>query len=326
MTGLSALTLASGRPGHLANVLRGFARQTRSPEEVIIGVMQPDLYDALPACPFPVRQIRVGGDGLPLARARNAVAAAARGDILAFVDVDCVPHPEFVADYAAVAGAGQGLFMGEVLYLPGGFPDPLDVSRSDQAGARHSDRRGPPAGAPERCADYRCFWSLNFALSAQDWRASGGFDERYVGYGGEDTDFARGLDARSIPIWWSRGARVYHQHHPHCMPPVHHIASVMRNADLFASKWGHRTMEHWLYAFQLMGLIENGPDGLKLLREPAESDYALCRQHADMPYANTRRVIDQLQRVTSRAERESAARAAEVRLGQSAFLAPRPAE
>jgi glycosyltransferase involved in cell wall biosynthesis len=322
MTAVSVLTIAAGRPDHLRNLVRGLRMQAQSPAELVIAVMQGALYADLPETDFPVRQVRVppvAGE-LPLAAARNRAAATARGDVLAFVDVDCIPHPAFVADVAGAAAPGLGLTMGEVLYLPRGATDGgLDFDAFDRLAERHSDRQGPPADGLRRCEDYRCFWSLNFAMHRRDWDASGGFHEGYVGYGGEDTDFARTLDDRRIPLWWMRGARVYHQHHLHCMPPIHQLDAVLRNAELFADRWGHRTMEHWLYGFQLMGLIEDGPDGLRVARRPSEADFALCRQAPDRPYANTRRVLDILQGFTQ-AEGIEAARQAEVLRAQKRLL------
>ena len=298
----SVLTIAKGRDANLRNVIRGLAAQSQQPLELVIGVMQDGPYTDLPAVDFPIRQITiplVHGE-LPLARARNAVAAAAQGEVLAFVDVDCIPHPEFVADLARACTPGRGLVMGEVAYLPAGATGGgLDFALFDRIGVRHSDRQAPPESGLQLCEDYRCFWSLNFAMHRDDWAQSGGFCEAYYGYGGEDTDFGRGLAESGIDIWWTKGARVYHQYHEHCMPPVHHLDSVMRNADVFASRWGFRTMEHWLFGFRLMGLLELKPDGsLHKLREPDAADYELCRQTVDMPYANTRRVLDKLQEVT----------------------------
>ena len=289
---LSVLTLARGRAAHLHNVVLGLTRQTRQPDELVIGVMQDAPYTDLPDTDFPVRQIMIQGDDLPLARARNTVAAEAAGEMLIFLDVDCIPAPKLVADYAAQMTQAPGLFMGEVMYLPAGEAAPgWDYDRFHAVAVRHSDRQGPPEEARRACEDYRCFWSLNFAMSRTAWDAAGGFDERFTGYGGEDTDFGRTLSEIGLPIWWIRGARVFHQYHDHCMPPIHHVASVIRNSELFASKWGHRTMEHWLHAFRMMGLIENCRTGLRILREPDEADFALCRQTADMPYAATGRVI-----------------------------------
>ncbi len=38
-------------------------------------------------------------------------------------------------------------------------------------------------------------------------------DTGYVGYGGEETDFAWRLEAAGIPMAWVGGAVAYHQHH-----------------------------------------------------------------------------------------------------------------
>ncbi len=319
----SALTIAKGRETHLANVIRGLIAQDHLPEELVIAVMQDAPYTDLPEAPFPVRQIHVTAPELPLAAARNAAARAARGDVLVFLDVDCIPAPSLIGDYLHHAAPEAGLLMGEVMYLPAGAAAPgWTYEKFEEVCVRHSDRQGPPAEGLARCEDYRCFWSLNFAMHREVFAASGGFDERYQGYGAEDTDFGRTLDDKGIAIHWMKGARVYHQHHAHHMPPVHHLRSVLRNAEVFASKWGHRTMEHWLYAFQLMGLIENTPEGLRILRDPDERDFALSRQQSHMPYANTRRVLDLLQGKHGKGAQDNRARMREVEQAQAQMLLP----
>jgi GT2 family glycosyltransferase len=316
------LTIARGRDAHLRNIVRGLARQSALPRELVIAHMQPAPYADLPDAPFPVRQIAVPGEPVPLAAARNRAAEAAEGGLLAFLDVDCIPDPGFVSDYAAALAPGAGVMMGEVLYLPGGAAEPGWTYEGFAAVAeKHSDRRGPPSGAPEICEDYRCFWSLNFGVRREDFERAGGFDERYVGYGGEDTDFARMLDETGIALRWMKGGRAYHQHHPHHMPPVHHLRTVVANAELFASKWGRRTMEHWLYAFREMGLIEDTPQGLRILREPDDADLALCAQQTHQPFAATRRVLDLLES-RRRAIADGEARVREVSMAQAALLRP----
>lgn len=296
MTRLSVITLANGRPDNLANVVLGLTRQSHQPAELIVAVMQDRPYN-LPAAPFSVRQLMIDGRDLPLAHARNAAARAASGDMLVFLDMDCIPDPDCLADYASYAAGFDGLQMGEVLYLHGGANRP-GWSYADFAavGEKHSDRRGPPAEGVEICEDYRCFWSLNFAMPRERFLALGGFDERYKGYGGEDTDFGKTIATAGVPIAWVKGGLAYHQYHPHHMPPVHHLESVVRNAQLFERKWGFRTMGHWLYAFRLMGLIDDTPDRpITILRQPDDSDLALTGQQSHQPYANTARVLRLLQ-------------------------------
>ncbi|QXT36574.1 glycosyltransferase [Sphingomonas sanguinis] len=289
---ISVVTLAGGRPEHLRNVVIGLTRQTMLPAELIVAVIQDTPYD-LPEAPFPIRQMMVSGPRLPLATARNAAAEAAVGDKLVFLDMDCIPTPDLLADYDRYLDQEDGLLMGEVMYLPGGatagdwrYQDFAEVA------VRHSDRRGPPPEGIERCADYRCFWSLNFAMRRDTFLGTGGFDERYAGYGGEDTDFGKVVDKAGVPIAWIKGGLAYHQYHPHHMPPVHHIDSVVRNAELFEAKWGYRTMGHWLHAFRLMGLIDDTPGRpIQILRRPDKDDLALTGQQSHQPYANTASVI-----------------------------------
>lgn len=292
MSTVSVVTLAKGRPAHLRNVLRGLERQTQRPAAFIVAVMQETPYD-LPEVGFPVHQILVPGRELPLAAARNRGVAATDSDAVVFLDVDCIPAPDLVADYARGLAELDGLLMGEVLHLPErATTGAWDYDGLDAVAERHSDRRGPPASGIEICNDYRCFWSLNFAIRRDTFLATGGFDERYTGYGGEDTDFGKILDQGGIPIAWMKGARAYHQYHPHHMPPVHHLDSVVRNAELFEAKWGYRTMGHWLYAFKVMGLIDDTPDRpIRILRRPDAADRALTGQQAHQPYTNSASVI-----------------------------------
>ncbi len=288
----SVLTISRGRGAHLSNVVRGLLQSEVPPAELVIGVMDEQPYEDLPAAPFPIRQILVPGEELPLAEARNAVAREAMGEALIFVDVDCIPAPSLIGDYLAGLAAWPGLLMGEVLYLPkGAVAEAWEFARLAEIGERHSDRRGPPPEGIVACNDYRCFWSLNFAISRALFFDVGGFDEAYRGYGGEDTDFGRMLDEAEVPIGWIRGARVYHQYHPHHMPPVHHLDSILRNTEVFRAKWGEHTMNHWLRAFRLLGLIAREGEGWRKLRDAGPADLAMTRQTEDMPYANSARVI-----------------------------------
>ncbi len=289
---VSVVTLAGGRPDHLRNLVIGLTRQTQPPVELIVAVIQDSAYD-LPDAPFPIRQLMIAGGDLPLATARNAAAGAAKGDSLIFLDMDCIPTPTLVADYARRLAELDGLLMGEVMYLPGGATaGTWDSAGFADVAVRHSDRRGPPAEGIELCNDYRCFWSLNFAMRRDTFLRVGGFHEGYRGYGGEDTDFGKVLDTAGVPIAWIRGGLAHHQYHPHHMPPVHHIDSVVRNAELFETRWGYRTMGHWLYAFRLMGLVDDAEGApIRILRRPDADDFALTGQQSHQPYANTASVI-----------------------------------
>ena len=296
----AVLTIARGRRAHLLNMMQGLRQQTMPPDEMVIAVMGDAPFADLPKMPFPVRQVLVPGDPIPLAAARNAAAREAEAENLLFLDVDLIPSPGFVRECNDALVCWPGLLMGEVMYLPQGAADgPWSFEAFDRVAERHSDRQGPPAEGIRPCNDYRCFWSLNFALSRREWDRAGGFCEEYVGYGGEDTDFGRVMDEREIPIGWMKGGRAYHQHHPHHMPPVHHLDHILRNTRIFRSRWGEYTMGHWLHAFELMGLVQKCDEpgsGWRKLRDPGPAELALTMQQAHMPYANSSRVIRRLER------------------------------
>lgn len=293
---LSVCTLGKGRDEHLRNLIAGLVAQEVQPAELVVGVMQSSPYDVPTETTFPIRQIVMGSDSMPLAAARNAAAQAASDPRLVFLDIDCIPDPALIGDYAARLGDDDALLMGEVLYLPSGATEEgLDFDRFAAVAEKHSERAPPPATPVAQCEDYRCFWSLNFAMRRDRFLAVGGFDEGYVGYGGEDTDFGRTVASAGVPLRWVKGARAYHQYHPHHMPPVHHVASVVANARRFRDKWGEWTMPHWLRCFELMGLIERSGNDWVQVREPNEADLALTRQQEHQPYASSARILAALE-------------------------------
>ena len=215
----SICTLGFGRDTHLANMLRGLRQSRRPPGEVVIAVMGDTRYD-VPDTSFPVRQILMGSQDIPVARARNSAARAAGGEALIFLDIDCIPHPDLVGDYVAAMERRRGVFMGEVGHLPRGAADhSLDFDELERQAGRHSERPLPPATSERREADNGCFWSLSFAMRAVDFAATGGFDENCADRGDEDADFGRACASRGIPLWWLRGAKAYRLHHKLHTPP-----------------------------------------------------------------------------------------------------------
>ena len=105
------------------------------------------------------------------------------------------------------------------------------------------------------------FWSLSFAVTAQDFVLVGGFDEDYLGYGAEDTDFGQRLARSGGQLLFVGGAGAIHQYHPSPSPPVQHVADIVANANVFADKWGWWPMQAWLEQFRDRGLARRSLDG-----------------------------------------------------------------
>lgn len=292
---VAVVTIAAGRHDHLRGQLRSLRRQHFSSpfRHIVVSMGDPQVKAVVAeetdrgrsadrrtgAQEVEVLEIAVGADGeLPLAAARNIGAAAALdggADLLVFLDVDCLAGPGLLEDYRrAVAddtSTGPVLWCGEVAYLPP-LPDHLTaypLDELDALAAPHPARPTVSAGDVVHSDDLRLFWSLNFAVTADDWRRLGGFHLGYHGYGGEDTDFAATADSLGGTIGWIGGARCHHQYHPTSSPPWQHLSAIVRNATLFHHRWGRFPMEGWLTAFAAAGAVDYRPDdGVLQLKEP----------------------------------------------------------
>jgi len=270
---ISVCTLVRGRTAQLANLLSGIAAQTGKPDELVIAYMQDHAPDGLPDPGVPVRSVFVPGDPMPLAEARNAAAATARGDRLIFLDVDCVPSPALVERYARALDTAPAVYLGEVRYLPPGPFDPAQGVRHPAKPALADDEIRPVPSHGE-------LWGLSFALPRSAWEAAGGMDTGYVGYGGEETDFAWRLEAAGISMAWVGGAVAWHQHHPVHIPPLHQFDAILRNATRFRARWGRWCMDYWLGQFAEAGLIRWSADAaaIERVRAPTLEEITASRR------------------------------------------------
>ena len=259
---LSVLTLVKGRVKALENMIAGLLANSVFPDELIIVLINESLRK-LPQTPFPVKQVLLKHEHeLPLAAARNIAANNALGDLLIFLDVDCIPAPDLVATF--LSGAVEGVLTnGEVRYLMNGAVDQPDFDM-------HLDRLSTVDPVREGLKElpHELFWSLNFACYKGDFARIGGFDEFFTGYGAEDTDFA--FTARKIAIGMkSIPALAYHQYHEQFSPPLNHFGDIIQNARIFFDKWQIWPMEGWLKAFEKRKLIKWTSHELKILKHPS---------------------------------------------------------
>ncbi len=290
---LSILTLIRGRQDHFDHMLAGLASQTRQPDEIVVAYMQDEPPTVPEKAVCPIRCVHVPGDPLPLAKARNEAAKAASGDILAFLDVDCIPDPEFVRRVdEAFEEDWSGVYLPEVRYLPASDGDWLidsnpkpDYSRLIQAAVRHPAKPEVFNKATMPIEDYGELWGLAFALSFETWRNADGMDEAYIGYGAEETDFAERLAAIEAPLFWLGGTLCFHQHHAVHKPPLQHFQSIVRNAQLFRERWGKWCMDYWLDDFERRGLITRYDDAIEVRREPSAQEVEATKQGSDIRFS-----------------------------------------
>ncbi|MBO0678595.1 glycosyltransferase [Mycolicibacterium sp. S2-37] len=151
---------------------------------------------ALPRSPLDIRVVRQDDLGFRAAAARNLGAAATDAAVLCFLDADTVPEPDYLR---------------ALTRLPAQLPDALVVGRrryahlGDHVGAIPAEAPPHPLPEPRWLSDaytatgdllhldhrsYRYIISSVMCCSADLFSDIGGFDESFVGYGGEDWEFA----------------------------------------------------------------------------------------------------------------------------------------
>lgn len=130
--------------------------------------------------------------------ARNAGAAAARSDLLLFIDCDCVPADDgFIAAHLRRMQEGAVASTGPVVGTGRGFWHTFQVGSSARRAALHG-RGVPYAGSTQ-----------NLVVRREHFEAVGGFDEGYRAYGFEDRDLLIRLAALG-PVAWADDAVVEH--------------------------------------------------------------------------------------------------------------------
>lgn len=159
------------------------------------------------ACKHASRGVRIVEEPRPgISAARNAGIRAARGEVLAWTDSDCAPHPSWLRHLIApFADPTVGGVAGRVLPAPAGstvelFCGLYTFQTPDQP-ARH--RRWTPWGGG--------YAGANFAVRRAVVQELGGYDEDII-YGGDDYDLCARLYSRGYAITYTPEAQVCHYH------------------------------------------------------------------------------------------------------------------
>lgn len=130
--------------------------------------------------------------------ARNAGAAALPGDLLLFIDSDCLPHNEhFITEHLHEISAGAVASTGPVVGNGRGFWHQFQTKSSARRAALHGDG-ACYAGSTQ-----------NLMVRRNAFEEVGGFDESYSGYGFEDRDLLIRLGTHGT-IGWAQDAVVEH--------------------------------------------------------------------------------------------------------------------
>ncbi len=289
----SIIIIVSGRKTHLHNVLDGIENNTLLPSEVVIVSMNEKLelnQEKKYSFDLKLIDLFLPSHRLPLAEARNTGAKNAKEEMLIFLDVDCIPSPNFLDKMATCLSKSidndfmkTGLVMATPRYLnflteeqkQAGIAKDMNFLIENSQFHPHRPEIIEPC---QRTEQYEIFWSLCFGLSKTKFAEIGGFDEDFVGYGGEDTDFSFMAREKNIPFFLSN-AIVFHQQHAVSSPPLGHFEDIVTNANVFYKKWNRWAMEAWLIEFKELDLIEwneNSNNPIKIKNYPSEELLKSC--------------------------------------------------
>jgi N-acetylglucosaminyl-diphospho-decaprenol L-rhamnosyltransferase len=255
-------TIQYGRQLQLARQARAVTRLEALDRYVIVS-MEPEP-PRVPGAEV-VHRPAVDDQALPLAAARNAaIGELSDMDLVVILDIDCIPDPRILDGYRnaiETIGSRHALLAGPVGYLDALAPCQLELSPEDRRRARSNVKREHSQAGVRREPRVELFWSLSYAVCPDAHYRIGGFDEGYVGYGAEDTDYAFRARERGADLWDVADAWAYHQPHPPASDDPSAVAAIAANINRFHRTWGIWPMPGWIQRSVARGDVKWTSDG-----------------------------------------------------------------
>lgn len=267
---ISVLTLNKNRTHHLKKLIEGLNRSDTYPQELVIVEMS-DEPVKFTSPNFEIKTIFLKDKKINLSKARNLAAKHATYENLLFLDVDCIPAHNFVGNMKDSLIKYNGLITCNVYYLPENFINyNTDILPSESSMLKH----GEPSiyrtfnENETILGSYHTFWSLAFAVEKSIFDEIGGFSEDFIGYGGEDTEFAYRAAHNNYNHYMNGFIGAFHQYHPTQNFPYCHFLDIIQNAQTFYNKWNIWCMEGWLKTFEKDGFISWNKDKIDIIKYP----------------------------------------------------------
>jgi len=220
-------------------VLTGYSRQSMQHFEVCIaddgsGPEVRALVDSFAQrSSFLTKYIFQQDEGYRRARAINQAVQKSSSDYLIFADADCIPHRDFVRahhDYRAAHAVlcGRRVHLGSALsakitnqYILEGRLDRLTPIRLASALLGRGDHWDEGFTLRNRIvhawinSKRPSILGSNFSLERSLFEEVNGFNEDFIGYGGEDTELECRLRMAGARLLWVRHRAIqYHVFHP----------------------------------------------------------------------------------------------------------------
>ena len=233
---ISVIVSTYERPDALAAVLRGLSRQTDRGFEVVVAddgsgpATAATIEQWKEKLGAPLHHARHAHDGFRAAEIRNRAILASTGRYCVFLDGDCIPRADFLAQHRALAEpgwfvAGNRILLSDELtahvLAEGLEPEHWGLAALLGRWPRGVNRLLPalhlPFGPLRKAAPSR--WegarTCNLAVVRADLDRIDGFDASFAGWGLEDSDLAIRLIHAGVRRKDGRSATgVFHLWHP----------------------------------------------------------------------------------------------------------------
>lgn len=287
MNNISLCTIYAKRKTHLQNLVKGLIGSTIHPDRLIVVCMN-DRLPELPATPFPIDTVTIATNNnyLPLAAARNEAASMATGEKLIFLDVDCICDRHLIEIFNYHLEREDAVYSGSVRYLYSNWQQNSTLQTLIKYSEFNELQKEAVVGKEKVTHPYELFWSLCFGIRKKTFDRISGFDNDYLGYGAEDTDFSFKLRSQNIPLY-KVSALAYHQFHPSYDPPLNHLEEIVSNSRVFYDKWKMLPMKKWLDRFADLGYITIEGNDLEIVKLPTKAEIAACRKNGVVSLRNS---------------------------------------
>ncbi len=225
---VSLIITTYNRPDALKLVLKSALKQHRLPHEIVVAddgsgeETANVIQEAAKKSPVPILHAWQEDEGFRAAMSRNRAAAMSSGEYIVMIDGDMVLHPLFIKDHMEAAEPGTFVQGSRVLLSEEATKEAIIKSQISFSIFSKSIKNRKNA---LRCTLLSSLFSrksrslkgirtCNFALFRKDLLAVNGFDNRFVGWGREDSEFAaRLLNSGMVRKDLRFAAIAYHLYH-----------------------------------------------------------------------------------------------------------------
>lgn len=203
----SVVVMTFNRPDSLHRCLTSLAAQSLAPQSfdvVVVDVSSPPVDQVLVPFRQRLQLIYQPAPNRGVAANRNLGASRARGEVLAFLDDDCIASTTWLAELVTVVQRDPNALVG----APTVHPAPATATAAaGQVITELVDGFFNPPGQ-----DPGFLPGLNFALNRQQFQALGGCDPRFGSLAAEDRDLIDRWQRSGGRLELNRGAQVRHEH------------------------------------------------------------------------------------------------------------------